>query len=115
MKDGCPFCDYEGPSEIVMSSATSIVIEPLAPCVPGHKLVIPKKHVRHLASDLAVASELMRDVAGAMIGLGLKGKANVIINDGTRAGQTVPHLHVHLVPRSVGDGVQMPWSWQGKG
>ena len=115
MKDGCPFCDYAGPSEIIMSCATSIVIEPLEPCVPGHKLVIPRKHVRHLASDLDVVGTLFRDVAGAMVGLGLKGKVNVIVNDGTVAGQTVKHVHVHLIPRREGDDVQMPWSWQNKG
>jgi len=115
MKDGCPFCNYAGPSKILMSSMSSFVIEPIEPCVPGHKLVIPKVHVRHLSDDLNVSADLMRDVCGAIAGLRLKGKCNIIVNDGTVAGQTVPHVHVHLVPRKKGDDVKLPWSWQSKG
>jgi len=114
MKDGCPFCDYEGPSKILMSSAAVIVIEPLNPCVPGHRLVIPKRHVEFLWDDLDFAGEFMREVACAMLGLKYNGRCNVIVNDGAVATQTVKHLHVHLVPREKNDGVQLPWTWQEK-
>lgn len=112
MKNGCPFCDYAGPSKILMSSMNAIVIEPLNPCVPGHRLVIPKKHVEFLWEDLDLAAGLMREVVSAMVGLSYAGHCNVIINDGAVATQTVKHVHVHLVPRAEGDGVKLPWTYQ---
>ena len=114
VKDNCPFCDYAGPSDIIMMSSDSIVIEPLEPCVDGHLLVIPKRHVEFLWEDLDMSAVIMRDVACVMLSVGYHGRCNVIINDGAVAGQTIKHLHVHLVPRREGDDVQMPWSWQGK-
>ena len=111
----CPFCDYAGPSKILASSATSFVIEPLEPCVEGHLLVIPKKHITHLWEDLETSAELMKDVCSTILSKGYNGRCNVIVNDGRDAGQTVMHVHVHLVPRKKGDGVKMPWSYQGKG
>ena len=114
MKNGCPFCDYAGPSEILMSSDTAIVIEPLSPCVPGHRLVIPKEHMEFLWEDCDIAVALMSDITAFMVELGYNGRCNVIINDGAIATQTVKHVHVHLIPREEGDGVKLPWTYQDK-
>jgi diadenosine tetraphosphate (Ap4A) HIT family hydrolase len=77
------------------------------PVSPGHTLVIPRRHVASFFDitdaervDLmtllaAVRDDLDREVRPAAYNIG--------INDGTAAGQTVPHLHVHLIPRYAGD------------
>lgn len=77
------------------------------PVSPGHSLVIPKRHV----GSFFDVSDAERD---ALLGLLEVAKAaagrefepagyNIGINDGSAAGQTVPHLHIHLIPRYDGD------------
>lgn len=77
------------------------------PVSEGHTLVIPKRHVASLfelsheevgeINSLLFAAKVEIDRAFSPDGY------NVGINDGAAAGQTVPHLHVHLIPRYAGD------------
>lgn len=74
---------------------------------PGHTLVIPKRHVRSFF-DLSEDERngLMALLTQAQVGLVTEFSPagyNVGINDGPVAGQTVPHLHVHFIPRFEGD------------
>lgn len=84
-----------------------MVIRDGFPVSPGHSLIIPR---RHLASFF----ELEPDERDGLIALLEEAKRrldrefkadgyNVGINDGAAAGQTVPHLHIHLIPRFAGD------------
>ena len=78
------------------------------PLFPGHVLVVPKEHVETL-TDLPAAGigplfERVRALAGAMeTGLGAQGSFVAMNN---RVSQSVPHLHVHVVPRTKGDGLR---------
>lgn len=125
MKDGCPFCDYEGPSP-VLSEGTILmvpdfafpyyVIEPLHPVTPGHLLVIPRAHVEDFRSHPRLLGAMMQaaaDVPGLLTlhGFDTPG-CNLIVSAGVEATQTVMHLHVHVVPRREGDGLLLPWSNQ---
>jgi diadenosine tetraphosphate (Ap4A) HIT family hydrolase len=90
-----------------MESADAYVVRDGFPVSPGHTLIIPKRHVgsffeitdaerADVMSLLAKArSDLEREFRPAAYNIG--------INDGAAAGQTVPHLHVHLIPRYEGD------------
>lgn len=85
----------------------ALVIRDGFPVSPGHTLVIPR---RHLASFFdatpAERASLLRllDVAKARLDREFSPAGyNIGINDGPAAGQTVPHLHVHLIPRYAGD------------
>lgn len=79
------------------------------PLVRGHTLIIPRRHVAGLA-DLTDAEThavfgLVRQVRRALTdGLGITA-TTMGVNDGAASGQTVPHVHVHLLPRAEGDGV----------
>jgi diadenosine tetraphosphate (Ap4A) HIT family hydrolase len=77
------------------------------PVSPGHTLVIPRRHIGSFF-------ELWAEERAAMLALLDSAKAgveaefhpdgyNIGINDGSAAGQTVPHLHIHLIPRYAGD------------
>jgi histidine triad (HIT) family protein len=88
----------------------AIVIEPINPCTPGHVLVVPLVHVENLACDPVLAELVGAVVSKAINELGYQRRCNVIVNEGAVAGQTVRHLHVHLVPRSPDDGLKLPWS-----
>lgn len=102
----CPFCTLS-PERIVDQNELAMVIRDGFPVSPGHTLVIPKRHVRSYF-DLSDAE------ADAMRSLLLAAKTaldeafnpdnyNIGINDGAQAGQTVPHVHMHLIPRYQGD------------
>lgn len=110
---GCPFCEIaagRAPAEFALPPdhwPETLVFRPLRPVVEGHLLVVPKVHVTDFADDPEVygkvsqrAGELMRFSRGAL---------NVITSRGEAATQSVFHLHVHLVPRSEGDGLALPW------
>jgi diadenosine tetraphosphate (Ap4A) HIT family hydrolase len=102
----CPFCTL--PAErIIHTSQHGVIIRDGFPISPGHTLVIPRRHVD---SFFNLTSEERLDLLGlldqAKVGIEKEFKPdtyNVGINDGPAAGQTVPHLHIHLIPRYTGD------------
>jgi histidine triad (HIT) family protein len=100
----CVFCSilgYEAPGFIVCEDEEWAALIPLRPAVYGHLLVVPRLHVETL-------EELHPGVLTALV-LGLRHLAstlpqfNVVLNNGSEAGQTIPHLHFHLLPRKTGD------------
>ncbi|WP_329098055.1 HIT family protein [Streptomyces sp. NBC_01439] len=107
----CPFCRIvrgAAPAHILRDWPGALAISPRGGGVtPGHVLVLPKTHVPDVAADPAVSAMTMlhaAEVAGEV------GDCNVITSRGAAATQTVPHLHVHVVPRRHGDGIALPWT-----
>jgi diadenosine tetraphosphate (Ap4A) HIT family hydrolase len=102
----CPFC-LMPPDRIVDRTELAVVIRDAFPVSPGHTLVIPVRHVGSLfettdaeRSDFLALLDRARSVLeGELQPAGY----NIGINDGKEAGQTVPHLHIHLIPRYAGD------------
>lgn len=102
----CVFCSLP-PARIVDSNDLAMVIRDGFPISPGHTLVIPKRHVGSFfditeEERAAMFALLDRAVAILKEEFGPAGY-NIGINDGPAAGQTVPHLHMHLIPRFQGD------------
>ena len=101
----CLFCKIvkgEIPAKIVIETNLAVAFEDVNPQAPKHFLVIPKKHIEgiHQATreDTVLLGELMtlaRDVA-EHAGLG-EGGYRLVINSGKDAGQSVFHLHVHVL------------------
>ena len=83
------------------------------PISPGHTLLIPKKHHETVAEMSAEeVAALFRPVAWLAAAVKAAVKAdglNVLQNNGSCAGQVVPHLHIHLIPRWPGDGLGYRW------
>lgn len=101
---GCRFCRIiaaDDDSLSIWSNTYVAAFEDAYPSAPGHMLIVPTRHVQY-ARDLCREEwvALMEMVHDLLID---EGDATVGINDGPAAGQTVPHLHVHVIPRSVGD------------
>lgn len=98
----CPFCSL--PAERVLGqNAHALWIRDGFPVSPGHSLVIPKRHIGSFfetsPQERAGLLELL-DQAQAAAGAEFHPDGfNIGINDGAAAGQTVPHLHIHLIPR----------------
>lgn len=102
----CPFCTL--PSDRVRwSDDLCVVIRDAFPVSPGHSLVIPRRHIGsffELTAEERVSVLAALDVAKQALDAEFAPAAyNIGINDGPAAGQTVPHLHVHLIPRYEGD------------
>ena len=115
MKDGCPFCEYDGPSRVLYEydyeGESYFVIEPLDPVTAGHLLVIPRRHVEHVGQSAPLAAGAFKVAAGLAEGRAeLRQSYNLITSKGLAATQTVRHFHVHIVPRREGDGLLLPWS-----
>ena len=106
VKSSCPFCTLP-PERIVTANESGWVVRDGYPVSNGHTLVIPRRHIGSFF-ELAAAErqqllELL-DLARAELDAELSPQGyNIGINDGPAAGQTVPHLHIHLIPRYTGD------------
>lgn len=102
----CLFCTL-GAGRIVLANELAVVIRDNFPVSPGHTLIIPKRHVVSFFDITGDEREAMLALLdSAKLGLDAAFHPdgyNVGINDGEAAGQTVPHLHLHLIPRYAGD------------
>jgi diadenosine tetraphosphate (Ap4A) HIT family hydrolase len=102
----CPFCVLPA-SRIVAADDLAMAIRDGYPVSPGHTLIIPRRHVASIAdatsgemrSLWSLLAEARRTLDETLKPSGY----NIGINDGVAAGQTVMHLHVHLIPRYAGD------------
>ena len=88
----------------------------IGPIIKGHALVISKNHYNTIAETPAEILVHLHRVAkrvsqAQMNGLGADG-VNIIQNNGTAAGQEVPHIHIHVIPRFNEDGHH--WNWNVK-
>lgn len=106
MSSPCPFCIL--PAErIVVGNTRAMMIRDGFPLSPGHTLILPRRHIgsffevepEERDALLALLEEAKRRLDKEFHPDGY----NIGINDGSAAGQTVPHLHVHLIPRYAGD------------
>lgn len=102
----CPFCGL--PAErIIAADAHALVIRDGFPVSCGHTLIIPRRHVGsffELTTQERTALFTQLDNAKSALDKEFAPDGyNIGINDGKAAGQTVMHLHMHLIPRYVGD------------
>ncbi|MCZ2152868.1 MAG: HIT family protein [Bryobacterales bacterium] len=106
MNEPCPFCALPA-GRIHMANDLAVAIRDGFPVSPGHTLILPKRHV----GSFFTVTEAERNAMLALLdatkaGLDAEFRPdgyNLGINDGPAAGQTVPHLHMHLIPRYEGD------------
>ena len=93
--------DREVPSKILFEDDKCIVIEDIAPKAPTHLLVIPKKPIKKLSEvkpdDKKLLGHLMIVISEITKQLNIEDAFNIIINNGEEAGQTVFHLHIHIL------------------
>jgi histidine triad (HIT) family protein len=93
--------EKEIPAEIIFEDELCIVIKDINPQAPIHLLIIPKKKIPKLADanndDLEILGHLMLIVGNMSRQFNVEEAFNVVINNGENAGQTVFHLHIHLL------------------
>jgi diadenosine tetraphosphate (Ap4A) HIT family hydrolase len=102
----CPFCNPDK-SRIILANDHAMAIYDGFPVTPGHSLIVPKRHIASFFEATREEQTAMLDLLAETRQLLLKERSpdgfNIGINDGTAAGQTVMHLHIHLIPRYAGD------------
>ena len=98
----------EIPAQFVFQDAQWVAFLDISPAAPGHALLVPRAEVGHLGELPAglqadFGPYLARLIAAVKRASGAPA-ANVLINDGPAAGQAIPHVHAHVIPRFAGDG-----------
>ena len=117
----CLFCSIDE-NRIILENETVVAIRDAFPVSFGHTLIIPK---RHIASFFETSKEEREAIVEALEQCKLildkefnPDGYNIGINDGVMAGQTVMHLHIHLIPRYKGDSTDprggIRWIFPGK-
>ncbi|MFM7926296.1 MAG: HIT family protein, partial [Pirellula sp.] len=106
----CPFCQIDSQRIVFrhrVGSANVIALWDGFPVSPGHLLIVPTRHVAtwfDASSEEQQALTSALEIARSHIEAQYEPQGyNIGINVGATAGQTVPHLHVHLIPRYSGD------------
>lgn len=117
MAADCIFCKIVAgtvPAAKVFEDEHIIAFLDIGPLAEGHLLVVPREHhtqIVDLPSGLAaaMAAQLPRLASAVLAVTGAAG-LNILQNNGRAAGQVVDHIHVHLIPRRVGDGLGFRWN-----
>lgn len=117
MKDDCIFCKIANgiiPANALYEDDDFKVIFDLGPASKGHVLILPKEHFDNVfeMSDEYAAKVfgVAKKVAEAIKKTFNCDGVNILQNNGKAAGQTVFHFHMHIIPRYVGDGINIGWT-----
>lgn len=109
--EDCLFCKFafeQIPVEKVYEDDDFIIIRDIAPVAKNHFLAIPKKHFKYLAEmqqeDCEMLGRIFYKISALKTQLQLEKGYRLVINQGDDAGQTVPHLHIHIL-----SGQKMGW------
>jgi bis(5'-adenosyl)-triphosphatase len=105
-----PFCSAEMLDEVFLETEHFFAVPNLHPVLPGHTLVIPRRHVIGITELSGEEMADLRDILSRLLPVLLKAHGadsyNLSINNGEAAGMSVKHLHVHVVPRHKADSFQ---------
>jgi histidine triad (HIT) family protein len=107
----CIFCKIiagEIPAKVIMQNEKAMALLDAFPLAAGHSLVIPKSHyakVQEMSEqDAKAVFEIVWKLVGAVETGSEVNASTIAIHNGSEAGQEVPHVHAHIVPRKRGDG-----------
>lgn len=102
----CPFCARLRGGEWLAEAREVVAFADGFPVAEGHALVVPRRHVARVGeltdTEWAELHQLGRATADRLMADGAEG-VTYGVNDGAAAGQTVGHVHLHVIPRRAGD------------
>lgn len=106
-KDNCPFCLERNTREILFENDLAYAAYDIFPVSQGHCLVITKRHVSNFfeitSSENVALFSLVNEMKQMLVKNFNPDGFNIGVNINEVAGQTVPHVHVHVIPRYSGD------------
>ena len=107
MEADCPLCERIGVGGFVCETEVAVAIPDAYPVSPGHTLIVPRRHVADLFSltdqEQSELWSLLLPVKRLLDDGYHPAGYNIGVNAGQAAGQTVAHVHVHVIPRYEGD------------
>jgi len=113
----CVFCKIASaqiPSSIVFEDESTVAFLDVNPLADGHLLVIPREHYgRFYEMPANICSKLVAvlpSLGRALLDVSGADGYNVLLNDGSVAGQVVAHVHFHLIPRRANDDLGYRWN-----
>lgn len=110
----CPFCSTTVQESAFRADDRFLAIYNISPVLTGHSLVLPRAHVQSLLdladTDLAALVLFARQVTRVLVRAVAADGFDWTVQDGRSAGQSVPHLHLHIIPRHGGD-LPQPGDW----
>jgi histidine triad (HIT) family protein len=112
----CVFCkiiEKEIPANVLYENQKAIAILDINPVSVGHTLIISKGHYENLLdAPVEILKEMIavsKKVAKALMATTDSAGFNLLQSNNRAAGQVIPHIHFHIIPRKVGDGVGFRW------
>lgn len=109
--DSCLFCKIvtkQLPNHTVYEDANVLAFLDIHPCSKGHTVVVPKNHYSVVSdmneADWTVLNSGLKNTVHKIKTILNPDGMNIGINDGAAAGQAVPHVHWHIIPRYAHDG-----------
>jgi histidine triad (HIT) family protein len=113
----CVFCKIASgliPSFKVFEDEVVLAFLDISPVVKGHTLVVSKQHYPSVMETpgeaLAAVNQRIPAISRAVLVATGAAACSVLINNGAEAGQTVRHIHYHILPRVEGDRFDIPWN-----
>ncbi len=113
----CIFCkivSVDVPAQVVYEDESVLAFLDVAPLAEGHLLVVPRDHHSRLSEAppevCGRIGTLLPPLGRALLRVTGADGYNVLVNEGQVAGQVVPHVHVHLIPRKRDDGLGYRWN-----
>ena len=107
----CVFCKIVAgqiPAKVVRQNGRAMAFLDAFPLASGHTLVVPKSHYAEVQDmeqeDAAAVFALVHEITRAVESAAGTSASTIAIHNGREAGQEVPHVHVHIIPRRQGDG-----------
>jgi diadenosine tetraphosphate (Ap4A) HIT family hydrolase len=102
----CPFCSV-APAKIIAQNRLSFTVRDTLPVSPGHTLILPKRHIASIfdatKDEVAALWDALQEARNELLNEFSPDGFNIGVNDGLASGQTILHLHIHLIPRYQGD------------
>jgi histidine triad (HIT) family protein len=104
----CPFCtDPEVKNRTIIENDLAFAFPTITPIVPGHILICPKRHIQYIEDstpeEREAIEELRHKIKKALKSVFQAEGFNYAWNEEKIGGQSVPHFHLHIVPRKAGD------------
>ena len=104
----CPFCDEENINPKIIYKDKLVFAFPTSiPITPGHALICPVRHISNIndlsEKEFKAIKALIIKIKNSLVKSFDAEGFNIAWNEGTSAGQSVSHLHIHIVPRKAGD------------
>ena len=102
----CPFCSI-APDKIIAQNAQTYTVRDTLPVSPGHTLIVPKRHIAGIfeatKDEVSALWDAVQQARNGLLKEFSPDGFNIGFNDGLASGQTILHLHLHIIPRYKGD------------